>query len=97
MKKNIVQLGILISIYFTLYSIYHIIQEPHADNVILLICSIFCDYIIYKYNEFYDYLKKKKELYEDVSKGKALESKTEEKKLIWYKVICEDIFNNKNS
>ena len=78
MKKNIVQLGILISIYFTLYSIYHIIQEPHADNVILLICSIFCDYIIYKYNEFYDYLKKKKEL-------------------IWYKVICEDIFNNKNS
>lgn len=60
---------------------------------IILILSICYSFYLYSVFEFSNFMEKEKEFFDKVLKGKALESDTEEKKMLWCKVICVDIFS----
>jgi len=60
---------------------------------IILFISICYSFYSYKLIEFNSFMNKEKELYTDISNGKAIESDTYEKKLNWYMVICIDILS----
>lgn len=61
-------------------------------TIILLILSICYDTYIYSIIKQNKYLEETKKLFLDVFNGKTVESKTEEQKLNWYKVICINLF-----
>lgn len=66
---------------------------------ILLICSICYDIYYYSVIQFHNYMEEQKKLYENVQKGKALQSKTMEQKEKWFMTIgistIEEYFKNK--
>lgn len=60
---------------------------------IALILSICYSFYLYSVLEFHNFMEKEKEFFDNVTNGKVLESDSEVKKLLWYKVICIDILS----
>lgn len=99
MKKYLLKLGNVIAILLmffplTILALYTNQKIDTIEFIVLLILAILYDMYIYSTIQFHLYMEKKKELYEKVVNGKALESKTEENKLQYYKLICEEIIFN---
>ena len=61
-------------------------------TIILLILSTCYNFYIYSIIKQNEYLEETKKLFLNVFNGKTVESKTEEQKLNWYKVICINLF-----
>lgn len=101
MKKTLTNLGSVIAIFmmFTPVVIIYQYEQFKTDTfLILLICSILYDIYMYNIIKQNNYIQETQKLFEDVFNGKTINSKTEEEKLNWYKVICinmfMDYFNN---
>lgn len=98
MKKKISKLfkniGKGIATFLLFMPIYIIFNHETINNYwFYLICAIFYDFYIYSCITFDDYMTKELEKIEKIKNGNFFQSDTEEKKQLWYKTICFDIFN----
>lgn len=105
MKKIIKNIGSVVSVLLMIMPIVIIGYNEKFGSYwwILLILSICYDYYISTLLTFDNKMEKNKNFFYNVLNGKVLESNTEQKKLLWFKIICINIlsdyfnedFNNK--
>lgn len=94
-KKLSINIGSVVAILIMLspiiiLSLYD--RFSKRDFWICFIIAIFYDIYMYSVIEKDKYISDTKKLFEDVFNGKSINSKTEEEKLNWYKVICISMF-----
>ena len=95
MKKTLTSLGSVIAIFMMFAPVVIIYQYEQFEPeifLILLVCSVLYDIYMYGIISQNNYIQETKKLFEDVFNGKTINSKTEEEKLNWYKVICINMF-----
>lgn len=95
MKKILINLGGVVATLLMFAPLAIIMQHENLESelcIVLLILSILYDIYMYSIIKQNNYIQETKKLFENVFNGKAINSKTEEEKLNWYKVICISMF-----
>ena len=95
MKKILINLGGVVATLLMFAPLAIIMQCENLESelcIILLILSILYDIYMYSIIKQNNYIQETKKLFENVFNGKAINSKTEEEKSNWYKVICISMF-----
>lgn len=95
MKKIAIKLGNFVAILAMFCPFVVLCQYKELkllDFCFLLVVSILYDVYMYSIIQQDKYINETKKLFENVFNGKILNSKTEEEKLNWYKVICINMF-----
>lgn len=96
MKKTLIKMGNVVAILLMFSPIVIASLNTKIDKYwwLFLILSICYDFYMYSLIQFNEKMEENKNIFNNVAKGKVIESDSEEKKLRWYYIICINILND---
>lgn len=94
MKKVLIKLGNIIAALLMFSPVIILFLHDRfklQEFIFLMICSILYSVYYYSIIKFDNYMEEEAKLYNDVKRGKAINSSTGEEKTIWFSVIGIDV------